>query len=141
MKFWPLIAIFLLSACLDENIADHFVADGSVESLTVVASESQVFTCVVAIYRATPAAGPPELAQNFEPWSINPLTERVHEMAIEIRVLGNADECWNNKIRKVTGSHSLWEYLEAASPMNSFDHGGNVALFDPQRNLFIAFTG
>ena len=45
------------------------------------------------------------------------------------------------KIRKVTGSHSLWEDLEAASPMNSFDHSGNVALFDPQRNLFIAFTG
>ena len=67
MKFWPLTAIFLLSGCLDENIADHFVADGSVESLTVVASETQVFTCVVEIYRAPPAAGPPELAQNFEP--------------------------------------------------------------------------
>ena len=97
MKFWPLTAIFLLSGCLDENIADHFVADGSVESLTVVASETQVFTCVVDIYRAPPAAGPPELAQNFEPWSINPLTERVHETAIEIRALGSADECWNNK--------------------------------------------
>ncbi len=141
MKSWPLIAIFLLSGCLDEDIADHFVDDESQQSLSVLASESQVFVCVVAIYRASPTAEPPELEQNFEPWSTIPLTERVHETSIEMRALGRAGECWNEEILTVTGSPSPWEYLEATKPMNSFDHGGNVALFDPQRNIFVAFTG
>ena len=141
MKFRPLIAILLLSGCLDENIADRFVARESLDSLSIVASRSQVFTCVVAIYTTAPDQGPPELKQNFEPWSIKTLTARVHETAIEVRVLGNAGECWNSEMRKFTGASSPSKYVEAASPMNAFDHGGHVALYDPQRNLLIAFAG
>lgn len=58
-----------------------------------------------------------------------------------MRALFSAGACWNEEIRTVTGSSDPWEYLEVAKPMNSFDHGGNVALFDPQRKIFIALTG
>lgn len=63
MKFGPLIAIILLSGCLDEDIADAFVADGGQPPLSIVASESRGFVCVVAIYRASSP-------QTFPDWMI-----------------------------------------------------------------------
>ncbi|WP_188128604.1 hypothetical protein [Paracoccus thiocyanatus] len=35
----------------------------------------------------------------------------------------------------------LGAYLKAAEPPTSFDHGGNAAMFDSKRNIFIAIAG
>ena len=141
MKSWPLVAFVLLSGCLDEDIADQFVAGDSRQSLSVLSSASQAFLCVLAVYHASPTGEPPELAQNFEPWSNIPLTDRVHETSIEMRALGRANKCWNQEIQTVTGSLTIWEYLEVEQRTNSFNHGGKVALFDPQRNILVFFEG
>ncbi|WP_294928684.1 hypothetical protein [uncultured Paracoccus sp.] len=136
-----LIMLALLSGCANEDIGYRFVAEGSTEPLSLMASEARSFVCVVAVYRASSSSKPPALAIGFEPWSVAPLTERTNEMAIEMRALKNAAGCWSEEIREASGSSDPWHYLIGAKPLTSFDHGGNIAMFDPQRNIFIAVSG
>ncbi|WP_148292620.1 hypothetical protein [Paracoccus aminophilus] len=139
MRFWPIAVIIFLTGCLDEDLADRFLADESLRSLSPLAAESRIFFCAVAVYSTSPLSDPPELTGNFEPWSTIPLSERVHAEAIEMRAISN--ECWDEDIQRATEAADPWEYLDAAKPTNSFDHAGNVALFDPKRNIFIAISG
>ncbi|MFN8681055.1 hypothetical protein ACDP63_07855 [Paracoccus sp. P2] len=141
MKLLSLIALAVLSGCVEEDIAYRFVAKGNAKPLSLLASEAQSFVCVVAIYRASPSIKPPELANGFEPWSSTPLSDRVNETAVELRALNNAGECWDAEIRKASGSPDPWHYTKAVQPMISSDHSGNVAVFDPQRGIFIAISG
>ncbi|MFT3690932.1 hypothetical protein [Paenirhodobacter sp.] len=141
LKFLPLVALAMVSGCVDEDIAPRFVSDGNAINLSLAASVSRPFVCVVAIYRTSPSTEPPELNSRFEPWIATALTELVNDTAIELRVLGKADECWDAEIRKASGSPDAWQYGQARQTMTSFDHSGNIAFFDPRRGILIAISG
>ncbi|WP_199260712.1 hypothetical protein [Paracoccus binzhouensis] len=141
LKFLPLVALAMVSGCVDEDIAPRFVGDGNATNLFLTASAARPFVCVVAIYQASPGTEPPELNSRFEPWVATSLTERVSDTAIELRVLGKADECWDAEIRKASGSPDAWHYDKVGQTMTSFDHNGNIALFDLQRGILIAISG
>ncbi|WP_313349771.1 hypothetical protein [Paracoccus sp. (in: a-proteobacteria)] len=141
LKFLPLVTLAMVSGCIDVDIAPQFVGDGNTTNLFLTASVSRPFVCVVAIYRASPSTEPPELASSFEPWSATPLTERVSDTAIELRVLRSAVECWGEEIRQASGSLDPWSYDKVGQVMTSFNYSGNIAFFDLRRGIFIAISG
>ncbi|PYF11038.1 hypothetical protein C8J30_103133 [Rhodobacter viridis] len=135
------LSLLLLSECLRKDIAPQFVSGRDAHEMTMLASGREFAVCVVTVYQTRPGLEPPTLLAHFEPWSRTQIEQRVDEMAIEGRVLSNAMECWGDEIKAATRAPDPFSYLERAKLMNAFDHAAHVAIFDPQRHLFLALQG
>ena len=135
------LSLLLLSECLRKDIAPQFVSGRDAHEMTMLASGREFVGCVVTVYRTVPGMEPPTLLADFEPWRTTPIESRISDTAIEWRVLSSATECWSEEIKALTKAPDPFSYLEQAKLMNAFDHAAHVAIFDPQRHLFIALAG
>ncbi len=141
MRRFLLGAACLVSGCLDTDIAPLFLTAEGAASVSLLASGAQSFHCVVAVYLIPRRSSPPATLTNFAPWSDLAITQRLPDTAIEFRVLSNAQQCWTQAIVAAAGSTDQDSLLSKGTVLNTFSSNGKVAVFDPERGLFIALSG